>query len=184
MNYPLQSILFLVRTLGDLYLMTFLLRFLLQWVRADFYNPLAQFVVKATNPLVRPARRIIPSASSLDLPTLIVMAFLEALLIWVMLAIVSLSVSPITFALWVLLRLISTTLYLYMLSIFLYVILSWIAPGGYHPIGRVLSDLNEPLLRPVRRLLPAIAGLDLSPMLVIILIVAARMALPLPAFLV
>jgi len=101
-----------------------------------------------------------------------------------MLAIVSLSVSAATFALWVLLRLISTMLYLYMLSIFLYVILSWIAPGGYHPISRVLMDLNEPLLRPVRRFLPAIAGLDLSPMLVIILIVAARMALPLPSFLV
>ena len=183
MSYPLQSILFLVRTLGDLYVMTFLLRFLLQWVRADFYNPLAQFVVRATNPLVKPARRVIPAAGGIDLPTLVVTVLLEAFLIWVIFSIASLSTGLIPFMSLVILRLISTLLYLYMLSIFLYVILSWIAPGGYHPIGRVLAELNEPLLRPVRRILPPIAGLDLSPMLVVILIIAARMALPLPPIL-
>lgn len=183
MNYPMQSILFLVRTLGDLYVMTFILRFLLQWVRADFYNPLAQFVVKATNPLVVPARRVIPSAGGVDLPTLIVMILLEAGLIWAMFALVSITVPPAVFLLYVIMRLISSTLYLYMLSIFLYVILSWVAPGGYHPIGHALADLNEPLLRPARRILPPIAGLDLAPMLVVILIIAARLALPLPAFL-
>jgi YggT family protein len=179
----MQSILFLIRTLGDLYVMTFVLRFLLQWVRADFYNPLAQFVVRATNPLVVPARRLIPAAGGVDLPTLIVMVLLEAALIWTMFALVSVTVAPVAFVLYVVLRLISTTLYLYMLSIFLYVILSWIAPGGYHPVGRMLADLNEPLLWPLRRILPPIAGLDLAPMLAIILIIAARMALPLPPFL-
>jgi YggT family protein len=179
----MQSILFLIRTLGDLYVMTFVLRFLLQWVRADFYNPLAQFVVRATNPLVVPARRLIPAAGGVDLPTLIAMVLLEAALIWTMFALVSVTVAPVAFVLYVVLRLISTTLYLYMLSIFLYVILSWIAPGGYHPVGRMLADLNEPLLWPLRRILPPIAGLDLAPMLAIILIIAARMALPLPPFL-
>lgn len=179
----MQSILFLIRTLGDLYVMTFVLRFLLQWVRADFYNPLAQFVVRATNPLVVPARRLIPAAGGVDLPTLIVMVLLEAALIWTMFALVSVTVAPVAFVLYVVLRLISTTLYLYMLSIFLYVILSWIAPGGYHPVGRMLADLNEPLLWPLRRILPPIGGLDLAPMLAIILIIAARMALPLPPFL-
>jgi YggT family protein len=179
----MQSILFLIRTLGDLYVMTFVLRFLLQWVRADFYNPLAQFVVRATNPLVVPARRLIPAAGGVDLPTLIVMVLLEAALIWTMFALVSVTVAPVAFVLYVVLRLISTTLYLYMLSIFLYVILSWIAPGGYHPVGRMLADLNEPLLWPLRRILPPIGGLDLAPMLAIILIIATRMALPLPPFL-
>jgi YggT family protein len=179
----MQSILFLIRTLGDLYVMTFVLRFLLQWVRADFYNPLAQFVVRATNPLVVPARRLIPAAGGVDLPTLIAMVLLEAALIWTMFALVSVTVAPVAFVLYVVLRLISTTLYLYMLSIFLYVILSWIAPGGYHPVGRMLADLNEPLLWPLRRILPPIGGLDLAPMLAIILIIAARMALPLPPFL-
>lgn len=179
----MQSILFLIRTLGDLYVMTFVLRFLLQWVRADFYNPLAQFVVRATNPFVVPARRLIPAAGGVDLPTLIVMVLLEAALIWTMFALVSVTVAPVAFVLYVVLRLISTTLYLYMLSIFLYVILSWIAPGGYHPVGRMLADLNEPLLWPLRRILPPIGGLDLAPMLAIILIIAARMALPLPPFL-
>lgn len=184
MNYARESILFLVKTLGDLYIMAFLLRFLLQWVRADFYNPLAQFVVKVTNPLIRPARRIIPSLRSIDLPTLVVLVILEGALVWSVLAIVSVTAPLGTLIIWIVLRLIRTLLSLYMFSIFLYVIMSWISPGGYHhPIGRVLADLNEPLLRPARRLLPPISGIDLSPMLVAIVIIAARIGIPLPPLL-
>lgn len=183
MNYARESVLFLVKTLGDLYIMAFLLRFLLQWVRADFYNPLAQFVVKVTDPLIRPARRLVPPLRSIDLPTLVVLVILEAVLIWLILVIASFSVPAGTFVVWTVLRLIRTLLSLYMFSILLYVIMSWISPGGYHPIGRVLADLNEPLLRPARRLLPPIGGLDLSPMLVAIVIIAARIGIPLPPLL-
>ena len=79
MNNSLQALLFLIRTLGDLYVLAFLLRFLLQWVRADFYNPLAQVIVRVTTPLIRPARRLIPSAGNVDLPTLVVLATIWAL---------------------------------------------------------------------------------------------------------
>ena len=178
-----QSILFIVKTLGDLYIIAFLLRFLLQWVRADFYNPLAQVVVKVTDPLIRPARRIIPSLRSLDLPTLAVLLLLEGALIWAILAIVSFSAPVGTFAVWTVLRLVRTLLSLYMFSILVSVLMSWIAPGGYHPIARVLANLNEPLLRPARRLLPPVSGLDLSPMLVAILIIATRILIPLPPLL-
>jgi len=183
MNNSLQALLFLIRTLGDLYVLTFLLRFLLQWVRADFYNPLAQVIVRVTTPLVRPARRFIPSAGNVDLPTLVVLIVLEALLIGAILAILSIQVSAAMFVLFVIVRLISSTLWLYMVSIIILVVLSWIAPGGYHPIGRLLAELTEPLMRPARRLLPPMGGLDLSPMLVIIALIAVRIALPLPPFL-
>jgi YggT family protein len=63
------------------------------------------------------------------------------------------------------------------------VLLSWLAPGGYSPVGRLLAELNEPILHPVRRLLPPLGGLDLSPLLVLILIQAVRIALPLPGYL-
>lgn len=182
-NSVTVSLIFLVRTLGDLYLLTFLLRFIMQWVRADFYNPLAQFVVKATNPLVVPARRIIPSAGSADLATFVVLVILEAVLTWALLFLGSFSAPPGMFVYLVLLRLINLALWFYTVSIFVYVLMSWLAQAGYSPIGRMLAELNEPLLGPVRRLLPPIGGLDLSPLLVLILIQAVRVALPLPAYL-
>lgn len=155
----------------------------MQWVRADFYNPVAQFVVKATNPLVVPARRVIPPAGSTDMPTLVILVALEALLTWGLLALVNLQVPIGTFLFFVLLRLINTALWFYVVSIFVYVLMSWFSHPGFSPIGRILIDLNEPLLRPVRRLLPPIAGLDLAPMIVVILIAAIRIGLPLPTFL-
>lgn len=178
-----QALSFLIRTLGDLYLLAFLLRFLLQWVRADFYNPLAQVVIRITNPLVRPARRVIPPAGSVDLPTLVVLIVLETVMILAIIALVGLQVSLGQLLFFVMLRLISTTLWLYIVSIVILVIMSWVAPGSYHPIGRLLADLTEPLMRPARRLLPPMGGLDLSPLLVTILLVTIRIALPLPAFL-
>ncbi|MDH3418428.1 MAG: YggT family protein [Gammaproteobacteria bacterium] len=177
------SLIFLVRTLGDLYLLTYLLRFIMQWVRADFYNPLAQFVVKATNPLVVPARRIIPSAGGADLATLLILIILEAVLTWSLLFLGSLAVTASTFALLVPLRLINLTLWFYTISLFVYVLMSWLTQASYSPISRMLAELNEPLLGPVRRLLPPMGGLDLSPLLVLILIQAVRLALPLPAYL-
>jgi YggT family protein len=177
------SLIFLVRTLGDLYLLTFLLRFIMQWVRADFYNPLAQFVVKATNPLVVPARRVIPSAGGADLATLFVLVILEAMLTWALLYLGSFSVMTSQFLLLVPLRLINLTLWFYTVSIFVYVLMSWLTHTGYSPVSRMLAELNEPLLGPVRRLLPPMGGLDLSPLLVLILLQAVRLAVPLPAFL-
>jgi len=177
------SLIFLVRTLGDLYLLTYLLRFIMQWVRADFYNPLAQFVVKATNPLVVPARRIVPSAGGADLATLLILVILEAALTWALLFLGSLTVTASTFALLVPLRLINLTLWFYTVSLFVYVLMSWLTQAGHSPISRMLAELNEPLLGPVRRLLPPMGGLDLSPLLVLILLQAVRLALPLPAYL-
>jgi YggT family protein len=178
-----SAMIFLVRTFTDLYLLTFLLRFIMQWARADFYNPLAQFVVRVTNPLVVPARRFLPSARSIDAPTLIVLVALEALVTWLLLAIANFSAPVGYFVALVVLRLVNLTLWLYTLAILVYVLLSWIGPGRYNPVGALLDDLIAPVLRPFRRLLPPIGGLDLSPLIVLILIQAVRIALPLPVLL-
>ncbi len=177
-----NSLIFIVKTLADLYLLTFLLRFILQWVRADFYNPLAEFILRVTNPLVIPARRIIPSAGGVDVPTLVVMFALQAIATWLLFTIANYSVPLNTFLGYVILGLISLTLWFYTVSIIVHVILGWLGQT-YNPIAGILRDINEPLLGRVRRLLPPIAGLDLSPLFVIILIQAIARMLPIPGLL-
>ena len=178
-----DPLIFIIKTLTDLYLLTFLLRFILQWIRADFYNPFAQTIVKITNPLIIPVRRVVPTSRSVDVPTLVVLILLEAIVTWVLVYIGGASIGLNTLPLLVLYRLISLTLWFYSVSIFIYVILSWVGQRGYNPVGIVLGELNEPLLRPVRRMLPPIAGIDLSPLLILILLQAGLMAIPLPIYL-
>ena len=179
-----SSLFYLVKALGDLYLLAFLLRFLLQWVRADFYNPFSQAIVQITNPLVQPAQRFIPASRSLDIPTLVVLAALEGILTWFLLYLGGIPLGSIApFPILIFFRLIGLVLWFYSVSILVHVILSWVGPGGRHPVAAVLADLNEPILRPARQILPTIAGLDLSPLLVLIIIQAAFRLLPLPGYL-
>lgn len=178
-----NALIFLVKTITDLYLLTFLLRFVLQWIRADFYNPISQFVLKATSPLVMPVRRALPSPGSIDVPTLVVLFVLECLATWLLLGLAGLSVGIVELLQLVVLRLIALTLWFYSIAILVYVILSWIAQAQYSPVAALLADIVTPVLRPVRRIIPPIGGLDLTPLLVIILIQAAAIALPLPNFL-
>jgi YggT family protein len=176
-----NALLFLIKTLSDLYLLTFLLRFILQLVRADYYNPLAQFVLKVTNPLVVPARRLLPSVAGIDLPTLVVLIVLEALVTFLLLSLTGVALSIPSFVVFVALALVNLTLLFYMMAIFVYVILSWVGQRQFSPVGAFLADIVEPLLRPARRILPPIGGFDLAPLLVLILIQAVRIALPYPA---
>jgi YggT family protein len=177
----MNSLVFVVKTLTDLYLLAFLLRFIMQWVRADYRNPLAQLIFKVTNPLVVPARRIVPSAGSVDLPTLVVLFLLECAATWALFALIRYPDVPIgTLLFSSVLRLIGLTIWFYTVAIFVWVILSWFGDRSYNPMAVMLGDLVEPVLRPVRRLLPPVAGFDLSPVLVLILLQAVLIALRVP----
>lgn len=178
-----SALIFLVKTLADLYLLTFLLRFIMQWVRASYYNPLAQFVLKVTSPLVVPARRLLPSVGGLDTPTLAVLVALEIAVTFVLLRLSGVSLPLPVLLLYSLLRLIALALWFYTVALFIYVLLSWFGDRGINPMAALLGELVEPLLRPARRLLPPIGGLDLSPLIVILLLQAALIALPLPGYL-
>lgn len=178
-----SALIFLVKTLTDLYLLTFLLRFIMQWVRADYYNPLAQFVLKVTSPLVVPARRVLPSIGGLDTPTLFVLLVLEIAATWLLLRLAGLTLPVGELLFYSLLRLIALTLWFYTVALFIYVLLSWFGDRGMNPMSAMLGQLVEPVLRPVRRLVPLIGGLDLSPLVVILLLQAAMIALPLPGYL-
>lgn len=178
-----NALIFLVKTLADLYVLTFLLRFIMQWTRADFHNPFGEVVLRITNPLVRPARRMLPSARGIDLPTLLLLVALEALATLLLLALAGVSMPAGAFVVTVVLRLVNLTIWFYTIAIFVYVILSWVGQGRYSPIGAFLAELVEPVLAPARRILPPIAGLDLSPLLVLILLQAVSIALPLAQYL-
>lgn len=176
----LNALMFLISTLADLFLLTFLLRFIMQWVRASHYNPLSQFVFKVTNPLVVPARRLLPSVRGLDTPTLVVLFVLEVAITFLLLRLAGLSLTIPDLLLYSLLRLVSLTLLFYIGVLFIYVLLSWFGDRGRNPMAALIGELVEPLLRPVRRLIPPIGGLDIAPLIVTLLLYAIRIALPFP----
>jgi YggT family protein len=173
-----NSLILIVDALSNLYISMFVLRFVLQWIRASYQNPLAQFVFRVTSPLVVPARRMLPSVRGLDVPTLVVAILLEGIATALVFSIVGVTPSLQSFIGSVILRLLRLTLWLYCGMILIYVIMSWIANRQYHPVGAALSEIVEPVLRPVRRLVPPVAGVDLSPLIVVILLQAIIIALP------
>jgi len=174
-----NAAIFIFRTLLELYIITFVLRLIMQWVRADFRNPLAQFIVRVTNPLVVPLRRLIPSARGLDTATLAVVLLMELLMTAVLINLACIGNPDIAqLILLTLLRVVYLVLRIYLFVILIYVILSWITPGTYNPAANLLSSIAEPVLRPLRRVIPSIAGLDLSALFAIIGIQALTMLLP------
>lgn len=174
-----QALVFIIRTLVDLYIITFVLRIILQWVRADFRNPLTQFILRITNPLVIPLRRFVPPIGGLDTATLIVVVVLELI---VTIVVTNLTCSGEPNVLQVIsmtvLRVVYLTLRVYLFIILIYVIMSWISPGTYNPAARLMESIAQPVLRPLRRLLPPIGGLDLSALFALIGIQALTMLLP------
>jgi YggT family protein len=172
-----RSLIYIVNALSQLYIAMFLLRFILQWVRGSYQSPLSQVVMKVTGPLVIPARRVLPSVRGIDVPTLVLLIALEAISTLLLYLIARYPLVIDLFVGSVLLRLVALTLWVYWGALLIYVILSWVVQG-YHPLAATLGTLLEPLLRPVRKVLPPVAGFDLSPMLVMIVLYALILALP------
>lgn len=161
---------YLVGTLINLYVSAVLLRLLLQWVRADFYNPLSQFLVKLTNPALVPLRRVIPSMGRLDTASVVLMLALEFVAIWLVSAISGDPMGLAQMLAFSIIKLLMTLLMTYFFLIILAVILSWLAQGTRHPAVPLVFQLTEPVLRPIRRFIPPIAGIDLSPLFALIAI--------------
>ena len=166
-NYFMQAGSFLVSTIIGLYIVIVVLRFLFQIVRADFYNPLSQFLLKATNPLLMPLRRVIPGLFGLDMSSLVLAYLLQVLELVLLLALKGAQFSVFVF--WVAIgQLLSLFLYIFLIAIIIQAVMSWINPGNYNPMLALINQLTEPLLRPARKILPPFSGLDLSPLIVII----------------
>ncbi|TLX53380.1 YggT family protein [Stutzerimonas nosocomialis] len=155
---------YVLQTLGSLYLLIVLLRFILQLVRADFYNPLSQFIVRATHPLLRPLRRIIPSMGGLDLASLVLAVLLQMVLMALTLLLAyGTTGNPMQLLVWAIIGVTGLFLKIFFFALIISVILSWVAPGSHNPGAQLVNQLCEPLLSPIRRILPSLGGLDLSP---------------------
>jgi YggT family protein len=162
---------FLVQTVFGFYILAVILRFLLQWVRADFYNPLVQFLVRITNPLLAPLRRIIPGYRGLDLAAIVLAFALQAVEMLLITLLLSQPIGAGGLLLLTVLELLKLLINIYLWGVIIQVALSWFNPDPYHPAARVLAQLTEPVLRPVRRIIPSISGVDLSPMLVVVALI-------------
>jgi YggT family protein len=178
MNALSEILGYLVQTLLSLYLLTMLLRFVLQLVRADFYNPICQFLVKVTNPLVIPLRRVLPGFGGLDMASLVLALLLQLAGIVALLLINGLGLPNILLLLlWSVIGLLGLLVNIYFFALLAVIILSWVAPGSNHPAIYLLHQITEPVMAPFRKALPAMGGMDFSPILVFILINVIQIAL-------
>jgi len=178
MNAINEILVYLVQTVLSLYLVTMLLRFLLQLVRADFYNPICQFIVKVTNPLVIPLRRVIPGLGGIDVSSLLLALLLQLAAIVALLLINGLSAPGILSLLaWSVLGVLGLLVNIYFFALLAMIILSWVAAGSRHPAIYLLYQITEPVMAPFRKVLPPMGGLDLSPILVFVLINIIQIAL-------
>lgn len=171
MNYVSNAGVFLVQTLFGLYMLVVMLRLLLQVVRADFYNPLSQFLVKVTNPPLKPLRRFIPGVAGIDMASVVLLLLLkivEILLLglfpkYPLAEMIGLPILAIA-------ELVALMVNIFLFAIIIQAIISWINPGTYNPVSTLLHQLTNPVLEPFRRVIPPVSGMDLSPLAAIIAI--------------
>jgi YggT family protein len=171
----------LVNTLGGLYLLAIMLRFLLQVARADFYNPFTQAIVKVTDPAVRLFRRIIPGYRGLDFASLVLALLVQCIATTLLISLSGLGIPGAGLVVsWSVIGLLSLVLNIYFWGMMISIIASFIAPHSAHPALVLIRQLTEPLMEPFRRLLPSMGGLDLSPIFVFLAIQVIRTMLIMP----
>ena len=175
-----NAVYFLVTTLFDIVIWLFLLRIVLQWVRADFYNPISQLIWKATRYPTDWMRRFVPNAGNVNVSAALVVMAITLFYVHLVDGLFNLRFGELTLVISALLKLFAVIVNLYTFTIFVQAILSWLGPGVNNPASNILWSMNEPLLRPARRILPPLSGLDLSPLIVILLLQVLNRLLPLP----
>lgn len=161
---------FIVETVFGIYVLIVMLRFLLQLVHADFYNPLSQLLVTATQPPLRYLRRIIPGVGGIDVSSAVLALIVQFAELALVMLILGRDASLLGLLVLSAVRLLELAVYVMMFSIFILVILSWIQPSTYNPVFGLLNSLSAPIMRPARRLVPPMGGLDLSPIVVFLVL--------------
>ncbi|QSA96154.1 YggT family protein [Methylococcus sp. EFPC2] len=173
--YLASPAIFLVDTLFGLYLFALMLRFLLQWVEADFYNPISQFLVKLTHPPLRLLRRFIPSIGRIDTAAIVLMLGLQILAGYLLFLLQGISTSAPALVVWSVEQLLEMLIDIFFFAIIIRALLSWFGNLSYNPAANLLFDLTEPLLRSCRRLLPPFGGVDLTPLVALVAIQLIKM---------
>ncbi len=176
-NYLTNPLIFLIQTLGGLYAFVAMLRFLLQLTKADFYNPISQFVVKVTSPVLMPLRRFIPGFRGMDISSLVLAWLVKTAVLFLVGILAGLGLASIGAVIWSIPALVELTLDVFIYAIIIRVVLSWVNPGTANPMAILIDRLTDPIMAPVQQRLPAIGGLDLSPIAVTIGLVLLQMLL-------
>jgi YggT family protein len=159
----MEAIRYIVDTLLWLLTLAFLLRFLFQLVRADFRDPMADAVVRVTNWLILPLRRLLPPVGKIDTATVLAVLLIASIRTALLLALNGEGFGDaLVFLRITLIDLIDLTLRVYLFALLLYWLTSFVSPGGYAPGVRLLGQLCEPILKPVRRVIPPIGQIDFS----------------------
>ena len=159
----IDALVYLIDSLLTAYLYLLILRFVMQLVRADFRNQFAHFVVVVTNPVIMPLRRILPPVGKIDTASVLAIVLVAALTIGaITLLTTQMLLDPLSWVLATARMLLRAFLVFFMGAIFVYALLSWVVPAGYNPVMSLLGAVCEPILRPIRRLIPQIGGIDLS----------------------
>lgn len=167
-----QALIFLITTLGGLFALALLLRFMLQLLRAPARNQLSDFLAALTDFAVRPARRVIPGLWGLDLATLMLAWLIEAAQLWLVLQLkgyelgAAVGIALAALALLAALQVARLGLYIVMFAVLMQAVLSWVNP--YNPLTPLLAGVTRPLLRPFQKLVPPLANVDLSPLFALI----------------
>jgi len=168
----------LVGTLGGLYILAVLLRFLLQIARADFYNPFTQAIVKVTDPALRLFRRIIPGYRGLDFAALVLAFLAECIATTLLITLHGFSFPGLGLIVtWSAVGLLSFIINIYFWALIISIVASFIAPFSNHPALVLVRQLTEPIMAPFRRILPSMGGLDLSPIFVFLALQVIRAVL-------
>jgi len=180
-SYLANAGIYLINIVFFIFILAVMLRFLLQTIRADFYNPICQTLITITNPALNPLRRWIPGFMGIDWPSIILMILLQTLEISLIALLVSGHLPPpISFPVIIVSKLLFMLIYVYIFVIIIQAIISWIQPGSYSPFTVLLYQLSEPLVSPVRRYIPAAGGIDWSLLIILILLNLALILLVAP----
>ena len=179
-QYFAASAVLLIQTVFGLYILAVLLRLMLQWVRADFYNPVSQFIVKITNPPLKPLRRIIPGWGGVDVASILLLFTLQMAENFLYYMAMGISIAVSSLFVVSLADLLNLLINVFIGAILIQVILSWVAPGNYNPVIDLVYRIADPLLTPARRIIPPISGIDLSPLLALLVLQLLKILLVAP----
>ena len=182
-TYVTDPIIFVIDTVFSLYILVVLLRFLLQWCGADFYNPISQFLVKVTHPPLKILRRFVPSIGKIDTSSLVLILALQMLADFSISFLMSGGLINIgALALTAIAQLISLLLNIFVFTIFASAILSWVNPGSFYSTASILTTLSSPLLNIIRKVIPDLGGIDLSPLVALVFLQLAKMLILPPLY--
>ena len=174
-SYMTNPIIFLVDTLVSLYVLAILLRFLLQWANAEFYNPISQFLVKITHPPIKVLRRFVPAIGKIDTASLVLLLLLQMTSDFFILLLKGIAINPGALIILSATQLISLVLNVFIFAVFARALLSWVNPGTFSAASSILRSLTEPLLDTCRKFIPDLGGIDLSPLAALLLLQLAKM---------